>query len=86
MKHFLAFSKSLSSGVMQFQLGASFAPSRTAPLDLRTVYLTTLCDMELSHKESKRIERFLKEAKLPQGKTLNAYDFTVLSTITGALR
>ncbi len=40
--------------------------------------------MELSHKETKRIERFLKEAKLPQGKTLDGYDFTALSSITGA--
>ncbi len=47
-------------------------------------YLATLCDMELSHKETKRIERFLKEAKLPQGKTLDGYDFTALSSITGA--
>ena len=82
MKHFLASQKA-SSWSYTVQLGASFAPSQQLHWTYGQ-YLTTLCDMELSHKESKRIERFLKEAKLPQGKTLNAYDFTVLSTITGA--
>jgi DNA replication protein DnaC len=47
-------------------------------------YLATLCDRELASREQRRIERHIAEAKLPVGKTLNAYAFSSLSSITAA--
>jgi DNA replication protein DnaC len=47
-------------------------------------YLGTLADMELAARDSRRIERHLLEAKLPLNKTLDNFDFTNLTSITGA--
>jgi len=38
-------------------------------------YLKRLCNMELAHRESARLKRYLKEAKLPAGKTLSSFNF-----------
>lgn len=48
-----------------------------------TETLATLCEYELAERERRRLERHLKEARLPTGKTLEAFDF---QTIDGADR
>ncbi len=40
-------------------------------------YLTELCEQELQARYSRRIARFTKESKLPVGKTLPLFDFTL---------
>jgi DNA replication protein DnaC len=45
--------------------------------------LATLCEYELAERERRRLERHLKEARLPTGKTLEAFDF---QTINGTER
>ena len=47
-------------------------------------YLVTLCDKELAYKNQRRINRYLLEAKLPVGKTLDAFEFSKLTSITAA--
>jgi len=39
-------------------------------------YLSSLCEEELALRESRRLQRRLKEAKLPQGKGLEQFDFS----------
>lgn len=40
--------------------------------------LATLCEYELAERERRRLERHLKEARLPSGKTLEAFDFQAI--------
>jgi DNA replication protein DnaC len=47
-------------------------------------YLHTLLNMELCVREQKRIERHLKAAKLPAGKTLDRFDFDASPSINAA--
>jgi DNA replication protein DnaC len=39
-------------------------------------YLSVLCEEELAQRETVRLLRYLKEAKLPPGKTLEQFDFS----------
>jgi len=41
--------------------------------------LATLCEYELAERERRRLERHLKEARLPTGKTLEAFDFQAIN-------
>ncbi len=41
--------------------------------------LATLCEYELADREQRRLQRHLKEARLPTGKTLAAFDLTTIS-------
>ena len=45
-------------------------------------YLAELCNIELSSREDKRLQRYLKEATLPPGKQLGNFDFTVVAGVT----
>lgn len=45
-------------------------------------YLSELCALELASREDKRLQRYLKEATLPPGKLLGAFDFNVVSGVT----
>jgi len=44
-------------------------------------YLAALCEHEMNERYSKRIARFSKESRLPLGKTLGTFDFTLTPTI-----
>jgi len=46
--------------------------------------LAALCELELSEREQRRIQRHLAEARLLPGKTLDSFDFAVVPTITQA--
>lgn len=41
--------------------------------------LATLCEYELAERERRRLARHLKEARLPVGKTLEAFDFQAIA-------
>lgn len=41
------------------------------------MYLAALCEEELSQRHSRRIARNFKESRLPIGKTLSSFDFTL---------
>ena len=45
---------------------------------------TTLCELELSEREQRRIQRFLAAAKLSEGKTLDSFDFLSVPTLSKA--
>lgn len=47
-------------------------------------YLTLLADMELTSRNQRRIQQHITESKLPLGKTLDTFEFSGLSSITGA--
>ncbi len=47
-------------------------------------YLAVLCDKQQAYREQRRIQRHMIEAKLPIGKTLDSFEFSKLSSITGA--
>lgn len=49
-----------------------------------TEYLMTLSHMEAANRQQKRITRHIKEAKLPPGKTLDAFDFKRATSINAA--
>ena len=38
-------------------------------------YLSALCEHEVAHRQTERLKRYLKEAQLPVGKTLEHFDF-----------
>ena len=44
-------------------------------------YLSKLLGLEVNQRESKRIERYLKEAKLPTGKFLGNFNFEEISGV-----
>lgn len=45
-------------------------------------YLAELCNIELSSREDKRLQRYLKEACLPPGKQLGSFDFNAVTGVT----
>ncbi len=47
-------------------------------------YLSVLSDLEVSSRRQKRIQRHLKEAKLPMGKTLDTFNFKATRSINAA--
>ena len=47
-------------------------------------YLTKLCEIEVASRYQKRIQRYIKESKLPSGKTLSTFDFAATKTINAA--
>ncbi len=47
-------------------------------------YLTALSDKEAASRRVKRIQRHIKEAKLPPGKTLDSFDFKEVKSINSA--
>lgn len=47
-------------------------------------YLLTLCNEELLWRESEKLRRYKKEARLPVAKTLNEYDFSQVPELNGA--
>ena len=47
-------------------------------------YLTALCDKEVSIREQQRIQEYIREAKLPIGKTLDAFEFNRLKSVKAA--
>lgn len=44
-------------------------------------YLLSLSNMEAAARQQKRIARHIKEAKLPPGKTLDAFDFKLIKSV-----
>jgi DNA replication protein DnaC len=42
--------------------------------------LAALAELELAEREQRRIQRHLTEARLPPGKTLDAFDFSLVPT------
>jgi DNA replication protein DnaC len=49
-----------------------------------TDYLSVLSDLEVSSRRQKRIQRHIKESKLPPGKTLDTFDFKTTQSINAA--
>lgn len=45
-------------------------------------YLAELCNLEITSREDKRLQRYLKDAKLPPGKNLISFDFTDSQGVT----
>src|SRR5690625_6543557 len=45
-------------------------------------YLVELCQMELAVREERRLQRYLKEAKLLVGKNLSSFDFTAVEGVS----
>ncbi len=45
-------------------------------------YLSELCHIELNSREDKRLQRLLKDAKLPVGKSLKNFDFSAVEGVT----
>lgn len=48
-------------------------------------FLATLAELELAERHHRRLQRHLVEARLPPGKTLDAFDFSVVPTLSKAL-
>lgn len=46
-----------------------------------TRYLTTLCELEVSHRDNQRLARHMSEAQLPRGKSLATFDFTAVPSL-----
>jgi DNA replication protein DnaC len=46
--------------------------------------LTALAELELAEREQRRIQRHLAEARLPAGKTLDSFDFTLVPSLSKA--
>lgn len=44
-------------------------------------FLKTLCDAQVSERYQKRLARYIKESKLPPGKTLDLFDFNAAENI-----
>ena len=49
-----------------------------------TTYLSHLCDLELTSRRQKRLQRYIKASKLPPGKTLTQLDFKAMPSINPA--
>jgi DNA replication protein DnaC len=47
-------------------------------------YLTVLCENEVAHRQSLRLQRYLKESHLPATKTLSQFDFSICAQINPA--
>ena len=50
----------------------------------RAQSLTVLCENEVAHRQSLRLQRYLKESHLPATKTLSQFDFSVCAQINPA--
>jgi len=48
-------------------------------------YLSALASNEVEHRHHKRIERLLKQAKLPRAKTLESFDYTRIPGLSASL-
>ena len=48
-------------------------------------YLSELCHIELATRDDKRLQRLLKDAKLPVGKHLSSFDFTLVDGVSKPL-
>ena len=48
------------------------------------VYLATLANRELVNRKQNRIERRIKESRLPPGKTLDSFNFTISQSVNTA--
>ncbi|CAI85509.1 ATP-binding protein [Pseudoalteromonas translucida] len=48
-------------------------------------YLSDLCHIELATRDDKRLQRLLKDAKLPVGKHLSSFDFTLVDGVSKPL-
>lgn len=59
----------------KYALAEGWTPSR---------YLLLLCSEEAMHKESERLRRYIKDARLPVGKTLAEYDFGQVPELNAA--
>src|SRR5690554_1028924 len=73
--------KQLKLGTMGQQweaLGSKAVQERWSPQQ----YLSELCHIELASREDKRLQRFLKDAKLPAGKSLNSFDFSAVEGVS----
>ena len=46
-----------------------------------THYLKILCEHEMSHRESQRLDRHMREAELPRGKSFATFDFNVVPSL-----
>ena len=47
-------------------------------------YLVALCEREINARYSKRIKRYVKESKLPTGKSLATFDFKHAKSVNAA--
>jgi len=47
-------------------------------------YLLSLCSEEATHRESERLRRYIKDARLPVGKTLAEYEFGQVPELNAA--
>ena len=56
-------------------LAEGWAPSR---------YLLSLCSEEATHRKSEQLRRYIKNARLPVGKTLAEYDFGQVRELNAA--
>jgi len=45
-------------------------------------YLLTLCELEVSERDRRRLSKRMSEAQLPKGKGLETYDFSVVKGVT----
>jgi len=44
-------------------------------------YLAHLCELELSSRESRRLQRHFQESRLPKGKSLQTFDFAAAPSV-----
>lgn len=44
-------------------------------------YLTALCEHEISHRDSRKLARYMTEAQLPRSKSMETFDFTVVPSL-----
>lgn len=44
-------------------------------------YLKVLCEHELSHRDNQRLVRYMADAQLPKGKTLETFDFNAVASL-----
>lgn len=47
-------------------------------------YLSALAELELSERHTKRLKRYAQESKLPSGKSLDAFDFSMAPSVNAA--
>ena len=47
-------------------------------------YLNVLCDYEVADRQRRKLSRYLREAKLPKGKTIESFDFATVPNLNKA--
>lgn len=47
-------------------------------------YLSHLCEKEIAERHRRRLARYMSEAQLPKGKTVESYDFSAIEGVTKA--